>query len=250
MKTKKNDFIVVSIAIVIGVVFIMFDHFNVLWMVSQFHCGGWFDICAFYYELIGYILIPITFAIFGYVLQKENRIKASLFSLSISLLVMFLSFWLINIWDQIDISKLTIQGNILEQESLKKLDFPPSQLTEDLLPLDNKRAITIVNALTDNIYTNYSTYIIVGSSTPLEAYVRDDAVPSDGIIHTKVIKLNSQDENVDSEGALLSTQQKSPDGRLIFKGKILVKNVFGAVSGYIYIIGKDGVRDGIEVTFK
>ncbi|OGI93909.1 hypothetical protein A3A03_01915 [Candidatus Nomurabacteria bacterium RIFCSPLOWO2_01_FULL_40_18] len=199
---------------------------------------------------IGFVLIPLVFGIFGFIFSKEKKLRQAIFSLIISLVIMLLSFWITNTLVQIQVKKDTEAGIQARQEADKNRDFPISQESQYLPPLDNRRAITIANQLTN------SNIVTIRSPFTVRAYVRDDAVPSGGEMQASVSgyipesRSGLTDFKEFATGKLFPTQNRSADGRMIFEGTILLKDVFGATSGYLYVIGKDGVKDGIEITFK
>src|SRR3989344_1241161 len=242
----RKNIITLFFSIIVGIAFVFFTHFSLLQKVPGFYCEGFGCIgIGIFYIAIGYVLIPIIFGVLGLALAKENRLKQAFFSLVISLIVMALSFLVIKTWNEIDVRKATEAGNRATQEIYQKMGIPLSQQSQELPLLDNQRPITIANQLTNSTTVTKSPFMV-------KAYVREDATLSDGTLQTKIwIFVPGSTERKDvTTGKLLSTQNRSADGRMIFEGTILSKDTFGGTEGYLSVIGKDGVADSIAVTFR
>ena len=242
----RKNIITLFFSIIVGSAFVFFTHFSFLQKVPGFRCEGFGCIgVGIYYFVIGIILIPLIFGILGSVLSKENRLKTGIFSLIISLIVMAMSLWIIKVWNDIDIQKATEEGDRATQELYQKMNIPLSQQSQELPLLDFQRPITIANQLTNSTSVTKSPFVV-------QAYVREDATLSDGTLQTKIwVFVPGSTERKDvATGKLLSTQNRSADGRIIFEGTILSKDTFGATEGYLSVIGKDGVTDSIAVTFR
>ena len=243
---RKNIITLIS-SIIVGIAFGLFSHFELLRKVPGFYCEGFG--CMFngiIYIIIGAILIPLIFGVLGFLLSRQKRKEQAFSSLVISLIIMLLSLGIIHIRRQIVIKKDTEAGHQAKQETYKKYGLPSSQESQSLPLLDNNRAITIANQLTN------STVITIKSPFVVQAYVRDDAVPLNKTMHTAIKKIVSSSTEVKEVGAgkLLPTKKRSTDGRIIFEGTILLEDDSKAASGYLSVTGKDGVHDAIEVTFK
>jgi len=242
----RKNIITLIFSIIVGVAFVFFTHFGLLQKVPGFYCEGFGCIgVGIFYFAIGYVLIPIIFGILGFVFSKENRLKHGLISLVISLVAMALSFLVIKTWNEIDVRKATEEGNRAEQEVYQKMGIPLSQQSQDLPLLDNRRPITIANQLTNSIAVTKSPFLV-------KAYAREDATLSDGALQAKIwIFVPGSTERKDvATGKLVSTQNRSADGRIIFEGTISLSDTFGATGGYLSVMGKDGVSDSIEVSFR
>ena len=242
----RKNILTLVFSIIVGTFFIFFTHFSLLQKVPGFRCEGFGCIgVGIFYFIIGIVLIPIIFGILGFVLSKENRLKQAFFSLIISLIIMSLSFWVIKTWNEIDVRSATEEGNKATQEIYQKMGIPLSQQSQKLPLLDNRRPITIANQLTNSTIVTKSPFVV-------QAYVREDATLSDGTLQTKIwVFVPGSTERKDvTTGKLLSTQNRSADGRMIFEGTILSKDTFGGTEGYLSVIGKDGVTDSIAVTFR
>ena len=237
----RKNIITLFFSIIVSIAFILY---------SRSSCEGYS--CMFLGSFIigiAFVLIPLIFGIFGFIFSKEKRLRQAISSLVISLVIMLLSFWITNILVQIQVKKDTEVGIQARQEADKNRGLPTSQESQYLPPLDKRRAITIANQFTN------STVVTTKSLFTVQAYVRDDAVPSSGEMQASISgyipgsRSGLTDFKERATGKLLPTQNRSADGRMIFEGTILL-DVFGVTSGYLYVIGKDGVRDGIEVTFR
>ena len=242
----KRNIITLIFSIIVGIVFILFARSNLWQKVPGFRCEGLGCIgLGIVIFVIGIVVIPLIFGILGFLFSKENRLKQAFSSLGISLAVMLLSLWAINIWNQIEVKQATEEGNRATQELYKKMNIPASQQSQELPLLDSQRPITIANQLTNSTSVTKSPFVV-------QAYVREDATLSDGTLQTKIwVFVPGSTERKDvATGKLLSTQNRSSDGRIIFEGTILSKDTFGATEGYLSVIGKDGVTDSIAVTFR
>lgn len=242
---RKNA-ITLIFSIIVGVAFVFFTHFGFLQKVPGFRCEGFGCIgLGIFYFVIGLVLIPIIFGILGFVLSKENRWKQAFSSLIISLAIMALSLWTIKFWNDIDVRRATEESNMATQELYQKTGIPLTQQYQELPLLDNRRPITVVNQLTNPTTVSESPFKI-------QAYAREDATLSDGTLQSKIwVFVPGSTEKKDvAIGKLVSTQNRSSDGRTIFEGTITLGNTFGASGGYLSVIGKDGVTDSIEVSFR
>ncbi len=242
----KKNIVTLIFSIIVGIFFVLFAHSNFLQKVPGFRCEGFGCIgLGIVIFVIGIILIPLIFGILGYIFSKESRLKQAFYSLGISLIVMLLSLGAINIWNQVEVKQTTEEGNRATQELYKKMNIPLSQQSQELPLLDSQRPITIADQLTNSISVTKSPFVV-------QAYVREDATLPDGTLQTKIwVFVPGSTERKDvATGKLLSTQNRSADGRIIFEGTILSKDTFGATEGYLSVIGKDGVTDSIAVTFR
>lgn len=241
----RKNIITLFFSIIVSIVFVFFTHFGLLEKVPRFRCEGFGCIgLGLVYFVIGLVLIPIIFGILGLVFSKENRLKQAFSSLLISLAIMTLSLWVIRVWDDIDVRKAMEEANQATRELYQKMNIPLSQQFQELPLLDNRRPITIANQLTNSTTVTKSPFKV-------QVYAREDVTLSDGTLQAKIwIIVPGSTERKDlATGKLLSTQNRSADGRLIFEGTIALNDTFGA-GGYLSVIGKDGVSDTIEVSFK
>jgi len=233
-------------SIIVGMFFVLFDHLNFVSKVPGFRCESFgcigHGVVLF---VISVVVIPLLFGILRFIFSKENRLKQAFSSFGISLIVMLLSLWTGNIWNQIEIKQATEEGHRATQELYKKMNKPLSQLSQELPLLDARRPITISNQLTNSTTLTKSPFVV-------QVYAREDATLADGTLQTKIrVFVPGSIERKDiTTGKLFSSQKRSADGRIVFEGTILFKNTFGATQGYLSVIGKDGVTDSITLTFR
>src|SRR4051812_22764526 len=92
------------------------------------HCEGFGCLgIGLIYFYIGLVLIPVIFGVLGFLFSPGNRLRQSIYSLLISLVVMAISLWVFRIWNEMDIRKTTEKARLQTLELYKKEGIPSSQ---------------------------------------------------------------------------------------------------------------------------
>jgi hypothetical protein len=96
---KKINLLSLVYSIIVAVLFIVLVKSDVLQKIPGFQCDGFGCMgLGIIYTVTSLVVIPLIFAIAGFVAAKENRWAQAFSSLGISLVVMILTFMVTGIY--------------------------------------------------------------------------------------------------------------------------------------------------------